>query len=293
KIKYSITYAKLSSAFTGGHFHSSPGGAVVHGFTFGSGNTATGDWTGLSDANIQDLVRGRIYANIHSSTNSGGEIRGNMIMEDGVFTTTLTGTQAGTSSSARGTGVVWFSNDTTMYHITFAGLSSAFSAGHIHQAPSGTVLFPLTFTDSTSGGNWNNAADSIVALLIKGRLYYNVHSSTNSAGEIRGNLGLGSVVVTSVDQISSEIPASFELLQTYPNPFNPSTSINFSVNRTAHVSLKVFNLLGQEVAALMDEVKAPGTYKVTFDARSLTTGIYFYKLTANNFAETRKMVLLK
>lgn len=293
KIKYSITYAKLSSAFAGGHFHSSPGGSVVHGYTFGSGNTATGDWTGLTDANIQDLVRGRIYANIHSSTNSGGEIRGNMIMEDGVFTTTLTGAQAGTSSSARGTGVLWYSNDTLRYHITFAGLSGTFSAGHIHNAPSGTVLFPLTFTDSSSGGNWNNAADSIVSLIIKGKLYYNVHSSTNSGGEIRGNIGLGSVVVTGVEQISANIPAAFELQQNYPNPFNPSTSINFSVNNASHVSLKVFNLLGQEVAALMDEVKAPGTYKVTFDARSLTTGIYFYKLTANNFAETRKMVLLK
>ncbi|MEK6565182.1 MAG: T9SS type A sorting domain-containing protein, partial [Bacteroidota bacterium] len=145
----------------------------------------------------------------------------------------------------------------------------------------------------TSAGYWSSYPDSVIYLAVKARLYFNVHSGTFTGGEIRGNIGPGSFIATGVEQISDALPASFKLEQNYPNPFNPSTSINFSVKRTAHVSLKVFNLLGQVVAVLMDEIKAPGSYKVTFDARFLSTGIYFYRLAADNFSELRKMVLLK
>jgi hypothetical protein len=90
-----------------------------------------------------------------------------------------------------------------------------------------------------------------------------------------------------------EIPQVFRLHANYPNPFNPETTIRFDVKERARVRLQVFNLLGQAVETLVDEVLAPGTYQAVFDARGLPTGSYFYRLEAGGFSETKPMVLLK
>ncbi len=86
---------------------------------------------------------------------------------------------------------------------------------------------------------------------------------------------------------------SFNLEQNYPNPFNPSTTINYSLANEEHVSLKVYDIMGREVAELISEDQAAGTYSLDFDASSLASGMYFYKITAGNFVSTKKMVLLK
>jgi len=83
------------------------------------------------------------------------------------------------------------------------------------------------------------------------------------------------------------------LAQNYPNPFNPSTTIRFSIPTTGHVSLKVYNVNGQEVSTLVDEVMAPGTFQTTFRTDGVAPGTYFYCLKGNGFNETRKMVVLK
>jgi hypothetical protein len=83
------------------------------------------------------------------------------------------------------------------------------------------------------------------------------------------------------------------LAQNYPNPFSPSTTIRFSIPKAGHVSLKVYNVNGQEVASLIDEVKSPGTFETTFRTDGVAPGTYFYSLKANGFSETRKMVVLK
>jgi hypothetical protein len=100
-------------------------------------------------------------------------------------------------------------------------------------------------------------------------------------------------VPTEVVQNSSEIPEKFNLEQNYPNPFNPTTTIDFRIADPEFVSLKVYNILGNEVASLVNEVKPEGKYTVTFNASSLSSGTYFYKLQAGSIAETRKMILLK
>jgi hypothetical protein len=86
---------------------------------------------------------------------------------------------------------------------------------------------------------------------------------------------------------------SFELKQNYPNPFNPSTIISYSVPQNAFVTLKVYNILGNEVSTLVNEQKAAGNYNVTFNASQLTTGIYFYTLQSGNFTATKKLILVK
>jgi len=98
--------------------------------------------------------------------------------------------------------------------------------------------------------------------------------------------------ITSVET-KDEIPTKFELLQNYPNPFNPSTSIEYSVPSSEYVSLKVYDILGNEVAALVNEQKDSGKYRVNFNASSLASGIYIYKIQAGSFIQTRKMMLIK
>jgi hypothetical protein len=86
---------------------------------------------------------------------------------------------------------------------------------------------------------------------------------------------------------------SFELSQNYPNPFNPSTVINFKVPFKSRVTIKVFNILGSEVATILNEEKPAGSYNVTFNAGSLASGVYFYQLRAGNFIATKKLMILK
>lgn len=85
----------------------------------------------------------------------------------------------------------------------------------------------------------------------------------------------------------------FYLEQNYPNPFNPVTSIKYQVSRTAKVSLKVYDVLGREIETLIDEAMYPGVYKVEFNGTNLPSGLYFYKLTAGDFAQSRKMAMIK
>ena len=97
---------------------------------------------------------------------------------------------------------------------------------------------------------------------------------------------------SSIDEGSSA-PASYELSQNYPNPFNPTTSIAYSIALGGHVNLTVYDILGREVAVLVNENKAPGSYMVRFDASGLNSGLYIYQLTAGSFREARKLILLK
>lgn len=91
----------------------------------------------------------------------------------------------------------------------------------------------------------------------------------------------------------NNLPVQYSLTQNYPNPFNPATTISYSIPKAGNVSLKIFNVLGQEVRSLVSEYQNAGTYRVTFDASSLTSGVYFYSLSADNFLQVKKMMLVK
>lgn len=98
---------------------------------------------------------------------------------------------------------------------------------------------------------------------------------------------------TSVSNEDGEIPLSFGLEQNYPNPFNPSTTINYSIAKGGQVSLSVYNLMGQKVAELVNEVKGEGSYNVSWNASGAASGMYYYRLEAGSQTQTRKMTLIK
>jgi hypothetical protein len=96
-----------------------------------------------------------------------------------------------------------------------------------------------------------------------------------------------------IQNISTEIPAVFSLKQNYPNPFNPSTNVKFSIVKAGDVKVVVYDVRGREVQTLVNERLQAGTYEVTFDGSMLNSGVYFYKLTANGFTDTKRMLLIK
>jgi hypothetical protein len=105
---------------------------------------------------------------------------------------------------------------------------------------------------------------------------------------------LGGSATTGVDQTPvSTLPSKVSLQQNYPNPFNPSTTIQFGLPNESHVSLNIYNILGQEVAALINENRIAGQYSVIWNAQSLPSGVYFYRLQVGNSVETKKLLLLR
>lgn len=103
----------------------------------------------------------------------------------------------------------------------------------------------------------------------------------------------GRIQYSNIAEVVFDVPKDFVLHQNYPNPFNPSTTIKFAVPKSSLVNIKVYDLTGQEVSVLVNEVKEAGTYEIKFDARSLASGIYLYRMTAENFSSVRKLNILK
>jgi len=104
---------------------------------------------------------------------------------------------------------------------------------------------------------------------------------------------LGEVITTTISEDNNINAGSFYLAQNYPNPFNPSTSIEYRVVSREYITLKVYDVLGREIATLVNEEKPAGKYKVEFDGSGLVSGVYYYRLTAEDFSETKKLILIK
>ena len=312
QLHYHIVFDGLTH--TAAHFHNAAAGTnagVVKDLSF-TNNTATGVWSSsdanqpLTDALLSELLNGRLYVNVHTSANPGGEIRGQVLMTSGVgFMAMISGSQENPAitTTASGTGsVVLNTNGTVGYEVTVTGLTP--TASHFHNAPVGTnagVVKNITLVDNSSSGMWTSSdatqplTDLLLRELIKGRLYMNVHTSANSGGEIRGQVSGSTGIATSVEKVEHDgIPEEFILDQNYPNPFNPATTISYRLERRGAVTLAVYNTLGQLVATLVDGVQEAGVQNITFEAGSLPSGVYLYRLTAGGTAvQAKKMMLVK
>jgi hypothetical protein len=100
-------------------------------------------------------------------------------------------------------------------------------------------------------------------------------------------------MITSVERLSTDLPTHFSLDQNYPNPFNPSTTISFRLPSQSFVTLRVFDALGREVSILLTGELPVGTYARQWNAAGLPSGVYFYRLQAGSFTETKKLLLLR
>nr|HMQ78370.1 T9SS type A sorting domain-containing protein [Ignavibacteria bacterium] len=112
---------------------------------------------------------------------------------------------------------------------------------------------------------------------------------------VRNNGGIASSLSTvGIDPVSTEIPNYYSLSQNYPNPFNPATEFRFTLPQSSAVTIKIYDIAGREVDVLANDVfMSAGAYEVNYSADRLSSGVYFYRITANDYAETKKMVLTK
>jgi len=156
------------------------------------------------------------------------------------------------------------------------------------------------YESTDDGVTWNQINDGlppeppVSALALK---VINETSAELYAGlfkDTTGGAGVYKLAVTvDVEEVDNKIPSEYKLDQNYPNPFNPSTAIQFSVPEQSFVKLEVFNTLGEKVSTLVSEELNAGNYKYEWNAEGLPSGINFYKLSAGNFTETKKMILMK
>jgi len=181
---------------------------------------------------------------------------------------------------------------------------------YIQWAKNNNSLFILTF-DEDDGTENNRIMTIFTGQMVKKGSYNRVINHLNLLRTIEEMYGLNfagaskdssaiDYVWQNVTNIADEnvVPGKFSLEQNYPNPFNPSTTINYSIPAVGSgyiptVQLKVYDILGREVATLVNKELKPGNYKVTFNASSLASGVYFYRIVAGNFIQTKKMVLVK
>jgi hypothetical protein len=192
-------------------------------------------------------------------------------------------------------------NQTAAYTVTVSDVSG--TTGGVDIAVSAGTLVPVsTFLKSLSGELTNNQKTSVPST------YQFNYTTPATGGDITMYAtGKGSgfnswnwapnkiVTVTSTTGVRNDtkIPTQFRVEQNYPNPFNPVTNFKFSVASTSIVNLKIFNTLGEEVAVLLNEQRTPGEYSVSWNASSLSSGVYIYQFTAGEFKAVKKITLIR
>ncbi|MEO8514622.1 MAG: T9SS type A sorting domain-containing protein, partial [Ignavibacteria bacterium] len=151
------------------------------------------------------------------------------------------------------------------------------------------------YKTTNAGGNWNYLTTPTATPLYS----INFASNSNTTGYAVGNNGVilrttnGGGSFVGINNSGTEIPDNYSLGQNYPNPFNPVTAINFGLPKSENVKLTIYNIQGMEVEILSNGYKSAGNHSVIFNAENYSSGIYFYKLTAGEFSETKKMSIIK
>jgi len=156
---------------------------------------------------------------------------------------------------------------------------------------------PGVYKSSDAGSTWSNITGNLSHTFIDF-----IKLNPNNTSQLFAGTGGGGLwarnLVTGINEANTFLPTRFELNQNYPNPFNPSTTISYSIpsvetGYVPSVQLKIYDVLGREIVTLVDEKQKPGYYNIRFDASSLSSGIYLYRIISGDFIQTKKMLLLK
>ena len=149
----------------------------------------------------------------------------------------------------------------------------------------------------TGSHNWSNAAETTNnenTLIIHSKRIANLYLQEFKARYLEaGGTDTISIITNIADNYNDKAPVQFYLYQNYPNPFNPTTNIDFSIPQKSKVTLSIYNTLGQIVSTLINEEKEAGIYQLKFNASTLSSGVYFYKISTGEFNQTKKLILLK
>lgn len=276
-----IKYASDDVIFAGGFISGTP----LQNFILKSTNGGT-NWI----MQARDTVYSSSIHFINSQTGftSGGESPGPIIK-----------TSAGQVYKTTNQGLTWNNvlkvDTVSLFGVNFYGetdVGITFGNTNIK----GNLYLPYVYRTSNFGLTWtmqqiSNSQDPILlnSFMLDKYNYYISTASFQTGAIFHTNNG-GSV---GVEENPGMIPDKFSLSQNYPNPFNPSTSIRYNIPNRSQIILKVYNSNGKEIAELVNEIKSPGSYEIKFNAANLSSGIYYYKLTAGDFSETKKMILIK
>lgn len=233
------------------------------------------EWTKLSQS-PQQLIGARAGILTDKTTWPNVNVANNDSVDPG-FNSTLVATS--------------IANMITLVDTAYGGTASGSAGGYR------PYVYPMA--PPTDRSSWTNVASnwaSTQGYPVPENLRYSSTTlkSAGTDGKALGDLNWFPEQMTAVSQkTTSVVPMQFTLSQNYPNPFNPTTTIEYSIPQNSFVNLKVYNVLGQEVASLVNQEQKASNYTVSFDASQLASGIYFYKIQAGNFSLTKKMLLLK
>ncbi len=201
---------------------------------------------------------------------------------------------AGTFSWVEGgEGIFLSTNNGTIWTPVNTGLTNT---NILTLAVSGRNLFAGTaggvFVSTNNGTSWTAINTGLMDTYVNALVVSDTHlfAGTSHGGIWRRPLP---EMITYVEETSGQLPDRYALHQNYPNPFNPNTNIGYGIADFGLVRLVVYDLLGREVAVLVNENKAPGTYHMSFDGRNLASGVYCYRLNAGDFVAVRRMVLIR
>ena len=156
------------------------------------------------------------------------------------------------------------------------------------QVATDSLFASLVINDSTL-----TTTHKLVSALLNKTKYYWRTSAKNIGGTSSYSAIFNFTTGATDVETSVELKMEFTLGQNYPNPFNPTTTLEYRVPVDSKVKVEVYNVLGQLVAVLVDEVRKAGYYKVTFGSQSMPSGVYFYRMTAGSFEQSKKMQLIK
>jgi len=304
-----VKFSGSGYGFFGMHFRNSSNGHVVGGPAFGSPKirkTSDGGetWSSVPTSGLNQLRA------VHFFSGSYGIVSG----ADGKINKTVNG---GTNwyrvySSPTGTifkffyvsSNIGYASSTISTVLKTTSKDTLWTAQFIPGLPAYTSVTSLNFVSASEG--WAVCDGGYIAHTDNGGNNWTLQNSgTGSDLEdvffVNSSLGFavgdGGVFLSTVPIIGikniSQVVDGFRLYQNYPNPFNPSTTIRFSISKPEFTILKVFNTLGKEVAKLADEKLQAGSYEVDWNASNFVSGVYFYRLEAGDYVDTRKMLLVK